>query len=533
MSPAARYFDADVVLGPGDFMGPDLPMTTEAILAAMDHFGIHEAMVRDAMGEIGSAAIANERILERTAGNPRLHPAWMLLPPRTRELPAPSEMVDRMRHEGVGAAWLNYGAYGLPLESWCVDDLLEPLAEARVPVFLSPIDRREGARVDQTDWSGVVRICQAFPGLPVVVSEQRIYKTQRTFIAAMEACPNLRIDFSCLWLHGMIEWLCREFGAERVLWGSKLPYHTPGATLMQLNYSDISQEQLDQIAGGNLRRLISWNNAASDGPSEVSFPAPTDALQQAARHGEDMSGQDFYDCHGHFGMANQRHVVIDSPAELLREMDRTGVKTVCVFHWMAGGDVRRANDVTFEAVKNFPDRYVGFAMLNPNHGDREAHEELERGLERGMRGIKMVSSIHRYPDDGPVIDTACRFADEHGLFFLNHTWGSVENLRRRLDSYPNVCFITGHSAGGYRALVRGFPNLYICTCPFLNWRQTETYVERYGADRILFGSDLLDLPIAWGLGPILYARIPEEEKRLILGENLKRLLRRYGRPSTG
>ena len=71
-------------------------------------------------------------------------------------------------------------------------------------------------------------------------------------------------------------------------------------------------------------------------------------------------------------------------------------------------------------------------------------------------------------------------------------------------------------------------NLFICSCPFHLWGQTERYVEMYGADRILFGSDLMDLPIAWGLGPILYARIPEADKRLILGENLRQLMDRYG-----
>ena len=66
-------------------------------------------------------------------------------------------------------------------------------------------------------------------------------------------------------------------------------------------------------------------------------------------------------------------------------------------------------------------------------------------------------------------------------------------------------------------------NLFICTCPFLNWEQTELFVRLYGADRLLFGSDLSDLPIAWGMAQILYAKISESDKRKILGENLKAL----------
>jgi predicted TIM-barrel fold metal-dependent hydrolase len=52
-------------------------------------------------------------------------------------------------------------------------------------------------------------------------------------------------------------------------------------------------------------------------------------------------------------------------------------------------------------------------------------------------------------------------------------------------------------------------------------------VELYGADRLLFGSDLTDLPIGWGIGQIAYARIPEADKRLILGGNLRRLMDEY------
>ena len=37
------------------------------------------------------------------------------------------------------------------------------------------------------------------------------------------------------------------------------------------------------------------------------------------------------------------------------------------------------------------------------------------------------------------------------------------------------------------------------------------------AEKIVFGSDMPDLPLMFGMGPILCARIPDDDKRRILG----------------
>lgn len=104
-------------------------------------------------------------------------------------------------------------------------------------------------------------------------------------------------------------------------------------------------------------------------------------------------------------------------------------------------------------------------------------------------------------------------------------------MERLCTTYPKACFITGHSTTAYANVTRKVDNLFICTCPLLGWEQTERFVELYGADRLLFGSDLTDLPIAWGIAQIVYAKISESHKRMILGENLKALQSKIERKS--
>ena len=520
-----RYFDAGCCLGRHLLLPDDHPQTAERLLAEMDHFGIHEALVIDTLSNTTDPMAGNARILERTAGHPRLHPAWVGLGTHSHELPPPAELVSRMHELGVGALFLFYGQFDTRLEPWAIDDLLAELEKARVPLFLSPKEALNQS--GKTDWNNVVRICRQFPELPVIVTEYRIYGDQRALYGALAASPNLKVDISALWLHKRIEFICRTFGAERLVWGSQLPERTPGSPLMQLNYSDISAGELALIAGDTMRNMLSWNpNIRFAGGVELS--EPVDSLHKAARERVSLRGEEFYDCHGHIGWCSNRHVIHDEPADIIAEMDKFGIRACCVFSFAgAMPDEEFGNNRAAGMLQAYPDRFIGFTVLNPAHGEAAMLAELHRGLEIGMKGIKLAVSFQGYPLHGPLIDVACRFAHDHGQFILNHVWGPEEHMRRLCRTYADACFFTGHATTDYVELAREVDNLYICTCPLLGWGRTEQFVELYGADRILFGSDLMDLPIAWGMGPILYARISEADKRLILGENLRRLMDRY------
>ncbi len=524
--PGITHFDACCVLGKSLRTHDSLPHDKPRLLEAMNHFGIHEALVLDSMSLASNPMAGNRRILEITRDEPRLHPAWSLFLPHSREFPPPAEIVAQMRDSGVCAAWLMYRHFGLPLDDWAVDELLEPFAQARVPLFLSPDSTMEGG-IDRTDWTGVVRICRQFPTLPVIVSESRIYRSQRALYEALAACPNLKLDLSSVWLHHRVEFICREFGADRLVWASHLPERTPGSPLMQLNYSDISKEELAAIASGNLRDMMSWNPNVHY-VDDVQFPEPTDALHRMVRDRESFRGEKFYDCHGHIGWADPYHVVNDTPADLVAEMDKFGLDVCTVFGMQIMGDNDFSNDETLEVANAYPSRFLPFTFINPNYGEQAMLAELERGLSLGMKGVKLLpSSYGAYPVEGPAIEVPVRWAHEHRQIILSHTWGSAARIRDLCTRYPDACFIAGHSTPEFVDVCREVDNVFICTCPFLAWNQTEEYVAMYGADRILFGSDLTDLPISWGMGQILYARISEADKRLILGGNMLRIMEKY------
>jgi predicted TIM-barrel fold metal-dependent hydrolase len=526
-----RYFDANCYLGLFNHWSGTQPIARGDILRAMDHYGIHQALVVASMAREYGPMDGNKQVLQLTGGHPRLQPAFVAVPPRSREAPTSDDLVAQMAEQGVRAVFLYPRQYRFTLDQWCVDTLLESLAARRVPVFICPNTFLGGGTIyDQTDWPNIVRVCQAFPELPVIVAEARIFNEVRTMYGALEACPNLYLDMSALWIHHMVEFICREWGAERLLFGSGLPARDPGAVLSQLNYSDITSDELTAIAGGNLQRLLSWNPDPPLPEPNVSFSAPVDELHDMTRSRKPLRGQQFFCGHGHIGPHCSTHIIDGSPAQLAAEMDRLGVAGGIVFA-SAGLNSNEVygNDVVARALRQYPDRFVGFVSVNLNRPVPEIRREMDRGMRMGMCGIKMHPALSGYDTNGPNVELVCAFADERNAFVLNHNWGSTDRILYLCRKYPNACFMTGHTSADAFPAVKQVDNLYIGSCPLLRYGMTEELVATVGADRIVFGSDLSWAPIAWGVGPVLYARISVEDKRLILGGNIRRLLGQYGR----
>lgn len=523
-----RFFDCNCRIGRYNEWTGREPITSDGLLSAMDHYGIHEALVLDNLSSEYHPVDGNERVLRLTEGQPRLHAAWVGLPDESRELPPPKDLVAQMAECDVRALFLYPKQYHFTLEERSLDGLLHALSERRIPLFICYNGLFGAAGQDQTDWPEVARICQAFPDLPVVVTEYRISYTLRKMYQALDACPNLRVDLSSLWVHHMLEFVTREWGAERLLFGSGMPLCDPGAPLCHLNYALLSEQDRQALAGDNLRRLVSWNRKAPLPEIDVSFSPPVDELHAMARNAASLRGQGFYDSHGHIGRHFLLHIPDASPNELVEEMERLGVqKAVVMTNGGFNNDEVYGNNLVAAAVKAHPDRFVGFVAVNVNRPAEEILRVSREGFASGMRGIKIA--LHGRVPDMAVADSnvelVCAFADERRSMVINHHWGSAERLLYLCRKFPHACLITGHPSLEAASIMNQVDNLYIgANNHYYRYGSLEAFTEKVGADRLLFGTDLSWNPVAWGLGAVLYSKIPLEAKRLILGGNLRRLL---------
>lgn len=243
-----------------------------------------------------------------------------------------------------------------------------------------------------------------------------------------------------------------------------------------------------------------------------------------------LDGEYVVDAHTHVGgLSKIYHLPDSSTDEMVAEMDRHGIELAITFPF-AGitSDYAFGNDTVAAAVGQYPDRFIGFACVNP-HYHSEMEDELERSAAAGLRGIKLISDYQQYPTDGPKLFPAYEFAHEHSWMILNHNWGPPQFLDKLARTFSKACFIIGHYSSGvsYADVIDSHDNVFQCTCAALNFGDIEALVDAVPADRIVFGSDFPDLPIMFSLAPILYARISDDDKRAIVGLTAKSMIERW------
>ncbi len=231
---------------PGSFASP------AELVAEMAYFGISRALVYHAMARDHSPSLGNELLLREIAGHEALAPCWVLLPHHTGEMPPPHELLAAMRAAGVKAARIFPSSHAWSLAAWSAGPLLEALEAERIPLFV---------HADQIGWDAVQRVAAGHPALPLVLNGVR-YDELRNIYPLLATLPNLYLDICWLVAHYGLEELVARFGAERFLFGTRMPMFGAGPALTHLLYADLTDAAKALIAGENLTRLLAASQAS-------------------------------------------------------------------------------------------------------------------------------------------------------------------------------------------------------------------------------------------------------------------------------
>ena len=225
----------------------------------------------------------------------------------------------------------------------------------------------------------------------------------------------------------------------------------------------------------------------------------------------------------------------------LRLADRAGFDKLFVTDCVAVKyDMRGGNRQLGEALKRYPDRLIGYVSIPSARYGQAAVEEIQRGYEvYGMKGVKMVhrvSGLGSYqlitsfdePQMHPIVEKAA----ELGMPLLLHA--TPEECEALSQVVPEATIIIAHTSGCPTAwgdwpkaieTARRCPNIYLDTASSqVDMGYIEAAVKAVGAERVLFGTDLPLLDPFTQLAKVTGADLGAEDKELILGSNIARLI---------
>jgi predicted TIM-barrel fold metal-dependent hydrolase len=193
-----------------------------------------------------------------------------------------------------------------------------------------------------------------------------------------------------------------------------------------------------------------------------------------------------------------------------------------------------------EPLERWPDLLIGMIQLNAKQ-IRPSIGAINRWIADGpMRGVY-------FPGGGPGA-VCCTDPNFHPLVeriiavkgvIMQHTWfktggkqspgeSTPSELASLAARYPEQQFICAHAGGEWEQGIRAIkkqPNVLIETSGFdATAGFIEMAVRELGAHRIIFGSHLPSRSLGTELGKVIGAKISEEDKRLILGQNYRDML---------
>jgi hypothetical protein len=240
---------------------------------------------------------------------------------------------------------------------------------------------------------------------------------------------------------------------------------------------------------------------------------------------------------------------IATTEDLIAEMDNAGVDISVTFSygWTDTGLIEETNSYVIDAMKRYPGRIYGMAVLQPTAGTR-AVRELERCAQAGMIGLgELMPHGQGYKlSDVQLLMPVMEVVRHYQLLVLSHCSEpvghmypgkgdvSLHDIVTFLTAFPDIRFIAAHWGGGlpFYSLMpevqRITANVWYDTAATVYLYQQRIFpivASLVGPERILFASDYGLLRQRRIINSIEQSGLDAEAVKMVLGGNAQRLLR--------
>ncbi len=238
----------DAFCGVGPWFRRDrlLPWKAEELLALLDHYGIARALVHSnftAGG--GNAWHGNAVVADICLRHPRLRPVFSYTPFPHSDSPRLGDLLRAMRQADSRMVFL------FPHSAYPIQAVYGELFDACV-AHLLPL----GLNRENLTPAWVEEVLRNWPDLRLLLCGCG-YNEEIWLYPLLRRYSNLRVCVGHYFIppDGPQRFLS-EFPAERLVFGSGLPFFSPGGLIAHLQYAPISPGDREAIFGSNIRHWM-------------------------------------------------------------------------------------------------------------------------------------------------------------------------------------------------------------------------------------------------------------------------------------
>jgi len=244
------------------------------------------------------------------------------------------------------------------------------------------------------------------------------------------------------------------------------------------------------------------------------------------------------DFHAHIG-PSRMFKGVRTPQTIVDLMDKRKIDKAVLIPSATAKQPHYFEDV-LAAAQEFPDRFYPFFLANPR--EENVCDQLEMVVDKyGFKGVKLHPSFLGFAaDDHDWVYPIAAKARELKICIMVHSDPSIYATPWQVGllamDFPEVPVVMAHMGfvdviynDAAINMAKRAPNLYLETCGVSAEAKVAQAVQEIGASRVLYGSDMPFHDPAFDMARIEYAKISAEDKKLVMGENAKKLLDSLGR----
>lgn len=225
--------------------------------------------------------------------------------------------------------------------------------------------------------------------------------------------------------------------------------------------------------------------------------------------------------------------------QILEDLARLGIDCIVTApHPLLQERMEEANEMAAAEAERFPGKVYGYISVVPSCGMERVKAQIEKYSKNpAFLGLKFLSGSHYHGKmEMPEYQYAMDFADEVGCPVLCHVYANVPALEEFTDAIRNrhnMQLIIAHQGGGFAKytrrtapLIRDHENAWMEICGSLdNQLDMESMVELVGEDKLIFGTDAINLDPKYEIGKVALSTLSDTVKKKIFAENYLRLLK--------